>query len=360
MTHVDEILDPDLLERMVAEGYVRVQTHPSLPLAIYNYAEKAAYEGAWNEVTLTCRGLIVDLTTGAVVARPFRKFFNYGQAGAPVFDLNDPVVTQDKVDGSLGILYPTPGGWAIATRGSFASEQALHATEVWRERYEGRFSPNLGMTYLFEILYPQNRIVVDYDGVDDLVHLGCVQLDGAGRTYKPDPYWPGPAVEEFPYCTLAEALAAPPRLNAEGLVVRHVASDERVKIKQEDYVALHKIVTGLNARTVWQHICEGKEIRELIEPLPDEFHAWVLDVVRELDRRVDKMVDDIEAAWERVQAQLPEGASRKEFAMVAKTEPLGWALFNMADGRDYRPKLWKKVDPGAEWRPTNAPVEEAA
>ena len=79
---VERLFDPADLGRALTEGHVRVQSHPLLPLSIYNYTEKAAYDGIWNEVTLQCRGLIVA-DNGDVVARPFRKFFNYGQAGAP-------------------------------------------------------------------------------------------------------------------------------------------------------------------------------------------------------------------------------------------------------------------------------------
>src|SRR6187402_342704 len=93
---------------MQEQGYVRVNTHPDDPeLFILNYTEKAAYEGVWNNVTLNCRGLIVDAGNW-LIARPFPKFFNYGQPGCPEIDLDEPVVVSDKLDGSLGILYRNP------------------------------------------------------------------------------------------------------------------------------------------------------------------------------------------------------------------------------------------------------------
>jgi len=62
----------------------------------------------------------------------------------------------------------------------------------------------------------------------------------------------GPVVESFAYATFAEALAAPPRDDREGLVVHFTDADQRVKIKYAEYVRLHRIVTGLSARTVWE------------------------------------------------------------------------------------------------------------
>jgi RNA ligase len=357
MVALDDLLDSEELRRAIAGGHVQTQTHPTLPLVIYNYTKKAQYESVWTEVTCACRGVIVNAETGQVVARPFRKFFNYGQPEAPILDLHQPVVATDKADGSLGILYPDGDGWSVATRGSFASVQALHATEVWKERYEGHFTPYPHLTYLFEIVYPENRIVLDYGDMDDLVHLGCVNTE-TGQTYLADPSWHGPAVAEFEYGTLAEALAAPPRPNAEGLVVWHLDSDERVKIKQADYLELHRIVTGLSARAVWQHLMDGKPLADLVEPLPDEFHPWVQTVADHLHERIDSQVAEIEQAYVDTVAKLSEGYSRKDFAMVAKTMPYTWALFTKEDGRDYVPKLWSQADPGGDWRPTAA-TEEA-
>jgi RNA ligase len=57
---LDAVFDRDLLAEMIDGGYVRAQTHPALPLTIYNYTEKAQYENIWNPVTLACRGLVVD------------------------------------------------------------------------------------------------------------------------------------------------------------------------------------------------------------------------------------------------------------------------------------------------------------
>src|SRR2546423_5812001 len=231
MATLADIFEPALLHTMVQEGYVRVQRHPSAPLVIHNYTEKAQYESVWNTVTLHCRGLISD-AHGTVVARPFGKFFNHAQPGAPEVDLTAPVRVTDKADGSLGVVYPDGSGrYAVATRGSFSSEQALHATAVLRQRY-GHWTPPPGRTVLVEIIYPGNRIVLDYGDLDDLVLLGAVDV-GTGRTYGPDgvPDWPGPVIESFEYPSLADALAAPARGGREGLVVWFPETDVRVKLK---------------------------------------------------------------------------------------------------------------------------------
>src|SRR5205085_2436932 len=105
-------------------GHVRGQRHPDRPYVIYNYTEACQYAGAWTPVTLACRGLIVAESTGAVLARPYPKFFNHDQAHAPALRLDAPAAVTDKADGSLGILYRDGDTLAVATRGSFASDQA--------------------------------------------------------------------------------------------------------------------------------------------------------------------------------------------------------------------------------------------
>ncbi|WP_432835769.1 RNA ligase [Dactylosporangium sp. CA-092794] len=342
--HIDHLCDPKLLADMVSGGYIRTQRHPSLPLLIHNYTEKAQYENVWNAATLACRGLVVS-AGGRVLARPFAKFFNHGQPGAPALDLDGPVSVTDKADGSLGVLFPTPDGWAVATRGSFDSEQARHATKVWISRYAESFTPPEGLTMLFEIIYPGNRIVIDYAGLDDLVLLGAVEI-ATGRSHGPGAVsgWPGPVVESFGYTTLAEALAAPPRDNREGLVVHFTGPDTRVKIKYSEYVRLHRIVTGLNPRVVWEAMVGGR-LDELLEPLPDEFHAWATGIAAGLTAQVDALVAGVEREYTAVVATLPSAWTRKDFALAVARHPARGCLFLRLDGKDYTPLLWQQVRP---------------
>ncbi|MEV4760592.1 RNA ligase [Micromonospora sp. NPDC049559] len=351
VTPLHAVLDPAALAEAVAAGLVRAQRHPDAPLLIYNYTEACTYTNAWTPVTLACRGLIVDEVTGAVLARPFPKFFNHDQPGAPLPRWQAPAVVTDKSDGSLGILYPARDGLAVATRGSFASAQARHATRLLRERYAG-FAPPPGLTVLTEVIYPANRIVLDYQGLDDLVLLGAVEI-ATGRTYGPEavPDWPGPVVERLPYGTLAEALAAPPRPNREGLVVHWPDTDQRVKIKYAEYLRLHRLVTGLNARAVWDVLVSGGSLDALAEPLPDEFHAWVRGVAEELTASVEAHAARIEAAYGEILGTLPAGWSRRDFAERVRSYPDRKALFLRLDGKDYRPLLWRQVRPAAELTP---------
>ncbi len=347
---LDELLDRDGLAAALADGFVSRRDHEGL--SILNYTARCQYErGAWNDVTRQCRGLIYDTRTLKIIARPFPRFFNYGESSAPTVDLNEPVTVTDKMDGSLGVLYQWGGEWRVATRGAFASDQAIHATELWRARYS-EYVPPEGVTLLFEIVYPDNRIVVDYAEFDDLILLGGVIIDtgeslgpGCFRPGLPVSVWPGPSAETFPYATLADAIAAPPRPNAEGLVVHVHSTNDRVKIKQADYVRLHRIIMQLNERSIWEHLRDGGTVEGLLDDLPDEFHTWVREVATNLVARVRAGVAEIEHAYSAIIAALPSDHTRKDFALKAKETGHAFGLFARLDGKDYRPQLWKRIRP---------------
>jgi RNA ligase len=347
--HIDELFSPDLLAAEIEAKRVRPNDHPTLPLRLYNYTELAQYQKAWNDVTRVCRGLIVHRVTGEIIARPFPKFFNHSEDQHPDFDLSEPVTVTDKLDGSLGIIYPTcDGSLAIATRGSFTSEQAIHATHILRTKYPDWYPAN-GSTVLVEIIYPQNRIVVDYGEVDDLILLGAVHIESAITSTPREVYWPGEKADVFPYASFAEALAVEPRKNSEGLVVHFRTSDVRVKIKQDDYVALHRIVTGWNERTIWERLASGQSLDLLIEGLPDEFHKWATGIADGLTAKHEILMDGAKAEHASILDRLPDGWSRKDYALEAAKRPLfGPALFQILDGRDISDWAWKQIYPTYE------------
>ena len=137
------------LKEMIAAGYVKENQHPTEDLFIYNYSETAQFERIWNEVTLQCRGLILD-GIGNVVSRPFPKFFNLEElVGKTIPSL--PFDVYEKMDGSLGISYWVDNEVFIATRGSFTSDQAHKAMELLNTEYfDGKKKMNPEITYLFE------------------------------------------------------------------------------------------------------------------------------------------------------------------------------------------------------------------
>jgi RNA ligase len=159
------------LNKYVNEGRIERNPHPTLPISIYNYSRETQFKNDWDEVTLFMRGTIID-DKGYVVASAFPKFFNYEEVADRVPVKGDYVYVQEKVDGSLGILFHYENEWHLATKGSFTSEQAKKGMEILKEKY--KFFDRVFMThvtYIVEIIYPSNVIVVDYNGEEKIVFL---------------------------------------------------------------------------------------------------------------------------------------------------------------------------------------------
>lgn len=343
----------------IDEKLVRRQEHPTLPLSILNYTERATYTKSWNKVTTQCRGLIYNSITGEVVARPFDKFFNADEHGPSKLGqaLNGPVEVTDKMDGSLGILYKTgyeDQPYAIATRGSFTSDQAIHATHRLNKYLLDGWLPSEGLTYLFEICYPENRVVLHYGDLDDLILLGARHID-KGHHYSPKLTmggWPGPRTKIFEIETFGEARALPDRANAEGVVVRRIKNDFMVKLKQEDYVALHRLVFGMNERTVWQLLGEGQGVNDITASLPEEFWDWVGEVADRLINHYESIAIPAGDIYDNIIHELNIGFdgdwSRKDFAERATKTKYPSLMFAWYDNKDIKPMIWKMIRPAAE------------
>lgn len=349
--HVNDLFSYREYMYMHDQGYVRENTHPTLDLIIYNYTEKAQYDNEWNNVTTQCRGLIVN-SKGEVIARPFDKFLNYGQNPNDIQLMGERVIATDKMDGSLGILWSYKGEQGIATRGSFTSDQAIHATELWKRKYGFKVAPM--WTYLFEIVYPENRVVLNYGDMDELVLLGVRDIE-EGDVLLPNEVvtWRGPKAQTFPYKTLREALEAPQRPNAEGMVLYFPDLNYRIKLKQEDYVALHKIVTGLTERRVWENMTEGKTLVDLCEVVPDEWHDWLKETYKKIYREFLLIKATVVSDYRQVIRALERDGewTRKDFARLVTSGEWGdypGIMFSMLDGKEIESAIWKLIKPSAE------------
>jgi len=353
MTTLSDIAPVSDFQEAVDANYVRTQTHPTLPLTIYNYTEQATFSRVWNPVTLAARGLIVNSETLEIIARPLGKFFNYSENDVPLEAMSGAISVSDKLDGSLGISYPTPNGLAIATRGSFMSDQAIHATEVYNERYNGKWEPKADTTYVFEIIYPSNRIVVDYAGMDDIILLASVNnATGVSTPAAQVPEWLWNKVSYFEFSSLEEVINAPQTKNSEGFVVHFLDTDARVKFKFDEYIVLHRILTGVTPLRVWEIVSSGIHARTWLrnEAIPEEFIVGVETYEAKLrDSFIDvniRMVDD----YARVLRDLPEGFTQKDFALevqkLAKANVLSvppGLMFSFHQAGNLTPKMSQTI-----------------
>ncbi len=357
MTKLSDLLDMDLLAKHVAERTVNVQPHPASTLRIANYTQRCQFSGAWDAVSMQCRGLIFEADSLEVVARPWRKFWNLNDLRFPEtlpenLPKSLPILTR-KLDGSLGISYPLQGQQCIATRGSFISEQSEWATQWIRANHPQITIPD-GWTALWEIVFDRNRIVVHYEW-EGLVCLGLVKIDtGEEMPLGEAQSWAASQgvryVETFDK-PLEEA-ANEDADNEEGYVATWLFEGRpplKVKIKYSTYVQIHKVLTGTSIVGVWELLRDGKVVSTLKRGMPEDFCAW-LDTLEA--RLVGEFRDLDTRAREAFQAypgtiDNPHDAEqRKQFAAYAvQQKGLTPFLFTLLDGGDITPMIWKTIRP---------------
>lgn len=332
-------MNKDLLRKMLDEKLVVMQKHPKCDLFIYNYSPKVQYHKLWNEITLNTRGLILDYEMN-VIAKPFGKFFNLEEHD--VSELPSlPFDVFEKLDGSLGILYWVDDSPFIATRGSFESDQAKHATRVLYSKYTHTFDKiDRNKTYLFEIIYPENRIVIDYGEMDDLILLTIIDNETGLETIQEIGF---PVVKIFDGINDLQVLKTLEEENKEGFVVRF-KNGFRVKMKFAEYVRLHRIITGCSNVAIWEYLSEEKSFEELLEKVPDEFYSWVKNTAASLR---NQFLEIEQTAKDWFDVFYSDNMERKEFAInvMKKAPSYSSIIFNILDKKDYKKVIWKMIRP---------------
>ena len=335
--------DLNILNDYIEKGLVVKNDHPTLPLSIYNYTRKAQYEKLWDNITKSCRGLVLD-NNGNVIAKTFDKFFNLEEHSSEEIP-NEDFEVYEKLDGSLGILFWYQGKWILASKGSFTSSQSVKGKQILSEKYNVEPIPK-GYSTLVEIIYPENRIVCNYGDDEVLVVLSMISsANGKELDYdsllKINEETGLPVVKKYDGLKDYKTLKSTISKDREGYVIKF-RSGLRVKIKGEDYVYLHRLLTEFSTIDIWEYLKDKKDLNFLLEKVPDEFDTWVRNTVRDLVVRHDNILKDYTEIFNDLASK---NLDRKDFAENAKRYTHSSLLFSMLNGKDVSPYIWKIIKP---------------
>lgn len=290
-------------------------------------------------ITIECRSLILSYPELTLVSKKFSRFFNYGEAPDLYknLDLNRAVV-MEKADGSLIGLYYGDGKWRLSTRGlpnasgnhlfgGTFFDKALAAFGFETTEQLQSFCDSYleqGMTYVFEYISPENRIVTPYT-ITEMVLLGV--NDGHIDLHPPELE---KIVGLFKECGLAVRMPTIHNLSdmtpdnllkasnnldglSEGFVVWDPVSNLRVKMKSNLYVKVHGM-RGENTQPTPKNIIamiHGDDIDEFLAYFPE-----YTDMANIWKQKMESIVGALEALY----GDTRNIVDQKEFAL-AVTRP---------------------------------------
>jgi RNA ligase len=283
-----------------------------------------------------CRGIIFDTATGAIIRRPFHKFFNVNEREETqdhAIDLSRPHAILEKLDGSMIAPFIVNGQMIWGTK--------MGATDVAKpvEEFIARNPEYItfadeaidsGWTPIFEWCSRKQRIVLDYFD-DQLVLTGLRNmntgvyalhgnLEAIGQAYAI------PVVRAFePQSDMMEFIEHVRYLeDLEGFVVRF-SDGHMVKLKCQWYVQIHKAKEAiLQDRNIVELILDER-LDDVKAHLPQEDRDRLALFEYEINTAI---LDRVYIVDNDVTAYREEGVDRKTFALeyAPKFDPFTRAL----------------------------------
>ncbi len=275
---------------------VSVFFHPTEPFVGLNYTPVAhntlhGFPEGWTPVLRLCRGIIFD-REGNLVAKPFNKFFNYGEMPETKNLPDEPYDATLKHDGHLGIIFKYKNRFFITTRGSFASRTSVVAAEMLadcadKNNWEARFPSKL--TVLAEIIHPITKVHLNYGKKEKFVLIGAYSIatledmDHASLSVlgkmlglEVTERWSGESLEDLK--KLMNDLSV---MDKEGYVVRF-QSGLRVKFKFAAYIN-RMVEDKLSYNYIMKRMISGN-LDRMIKNLPEEIYAKAQEMMKALRR----------------------------------------------------------------------------
>jgi RNA ligase len=314
--HLDDVYD-----HFVGRPEFAIMDKGDYTVIDYVYADTDTFA---NEILLEGRGLKFD-RHGSLIGRPFHKFFNLGEKPHTMpdaLDWSQPVVVETKHDGSM--IHPVLlNGQIVPMTRKGDTEVALQAFDECDVPYEEmhRYLVN-GFTPIYEFVSPANQIVVPYEKPE--LRLLAVRHIITGTYVGHAGHKNTREILDGDFCR--DSFVSKIRdLKGEEGVVLVWPNGHRVKIKAEEYVALHRnIDTAASESRLLEVILSGN-LDDLIPLLSEARAAWVREfadqVLAAIAVETDAM-DDTVIRW----ADKPQ----KDFAMFVNSHvkaPLRAAYF---------------------------------
>jgi hypothetical protein len=234
-------------------------------------------------IVMECRGLILEKDTWEVIALPFTRFFNYGEALHITKNFNiEQAIYTEKLDGTLLTVFYYKGKWLFSTRSLIENDKKIGTSDITIKqlyykiinRYTNFFVKlATEYTYTFEMVSPYNKIITPYSKSDLYLltvrgmHLKSLKSFKYGiKNIAKEIGCKVPEHYQFSDIRYLNSFVN----NLTGLKEGIVGNDKglRVKFKNAKYVSIAHIKASLNVRAVLTLIYK-KETEEFLIHFPE-------------------------------------------------------------------------------------------
>lgn len=261
-------------------------------------------DAKWTKDNLHFRSLIVDKDTNEVLSSGWPKFFNYGEKpdSYPNPESYDDWVIEEKMDGSLVICDYVNSQFSMRTRGTacYKSQNNYKDFELILEQYPKlvSFMKESGrhLSLLIEILTPNNPIVVLPQEVQfhllgaidkrTLTSLSVAEVDLISvNTDLPRP-------NLYNFDSILDLVDIVKQWKGqEGVVISYNNNQNRIKIKSDWYIWIHRIKSQLNSENnlIEFFVNEGMPNSESFYNIIQTNFDW--EIAEQLKPRILKLAD---------------------------------------------------------------------
>jgi RNA ligase len=308
---------------------VTLDFHPQIPVLLLNYTQVAhntlhEFPKGWTMPLRQCRGIVFDFY-GNLLAKPFPKFFNYGQHPESTKLPDRRYTATEKKDGHLGIIFEYKDKLYITTRGSFTSPTVAIAQQMLEEyiknnNWQDSFCDDV--TVLVEILHPKTRVYTDYQEFKDFILIGAYSRSKLNDYNFTDLQILSeklqlPLVRIKRGKTIADLLALIKNKeikNQEGFVI-HFDNDLRVKLKFESYIGL-MVADKLSYKYLMQRAISGN-LDRMLETLPEEVYQVSLQMLGKIYLIMLKNFTQ-KQKWTELYQLVPEGERTTYYKTICR------------------------------------------
>lgn len=286
------------------------------------------YNGLYRE----CRSVVVDLNAGCLVLAPFKKFFNIDEIEETKFNIIKDKIQQakcvefsNKLDGSMQCATWYQDHIIMCGSKSLDPEKSWRLQEGCRmiaanQNYQKMLQDNPNLTFVFEYIALKDAHVVQYTKEEEGLYLIGMRnkLTGEELSYREilamaKTY--GALTTALLDKTLDQVMSeldSKTSDEAEGFVIN--IDGYKVKLKYNDYVHIHKILSRLTSVNVVIQSVADNTLDDLIAKIPDVYRDFIKHIAGRIMEYEQNETDTIKQYYNVIPKE-----TKKDFMIYVNT-----------------------------------------